>query len=138
MAQEGISSAPATAVVPAGFGVRLGAYLIDIVIMLGPTGLIQFALGMPLGWLISVVVNALYYVYFWSNHGATPGKMMLGLRVVSAEHGGLIDPATAILRYVGYIVSSIPLCLGFFWVIWDGNKQGWHDKIAKTRVVRIQ
>jgi uncharacterized RDD family membrane protein YckC len=138
MAQQEMSSAPAAAVEPAGFGVRLGAYLIDALIMLGPTGLIQFGLGWPLGWLLSMVVNALYYVYFWSNHGATPGKMMLGLRVVSAETGAMIDPATAILRYVGYLVSGIPLCLGFLWVIWDGNKQGWHDKIAKTQVVRVQ
>jgi uncharacterized RDD family membrane protein YckC len=138
MAQEGMRSAPAAAVAPAGFGVRLGAYLIDIVIMLGPTGLIEFAFGVPLGWLLGTLVNALYYIYFWSNHAATPGKMALGLRVVSAADGRMIDPATAILRYVGYIVSGIPLCLGFLWVIWDGNKQGWHDKIAKTAVVRIR
>ena len=55
---------------------------------------------------------------------------------MSAETGGLIDMGTALLRYVGYIVSAIPLALGFLWIIWDPEKQGWHDKIAKTRVIR--
>jgi uncharacterized RDD family membrane protein YckC len=39
-------------------------------------------------------------------------------------------------RYVGYIISTIPLCLGFLWVGFDSKKQGWHDKIAGTVVVR--
>ena len=44
----------------------------------------------------------------------------------------------ALLRYVGYIVSGIAIGLGFLWIIWDDKKQGWHDKIASTKVIRVR
>jgi uncharacterized RDD family membrane protein YckC len=129
---------PVVTYVPAGFGIRLGAYLIDAVIVFVPSVFLQLALGQVLGGLLGWPLGALYYVYFWSNHAATPGKMMLGLRVVMAETGEYMDAGQAILRYVGYIVSGLALGLGFLWIIWDPKKQGWHDKIAKTTVVKIQ
>jgi uncharacterized RDD family membrane protein YckC len=137
MINQGTGLATVTQSETAGFGVRLGAYLIDLVIITVPELLLRLLLGPAVGTLLGFVGGVGYYVYFWSSSGATPGKMMLGLRVVSAETGEIIDVGTAILRYVGYIVSGIPLLLGFLWVLWDPNKQGWHDKIAKTRVVRV-
>jgi len=120
----------------AGFGVRLGAYLIDLLVLAVPQILLILALGI-LGRLLGIILGAGYFVYFWSSYGATPGKMLLGLRVVNAETGDTIDAGTAILRYVGYIVSGLAIFLGFLWIIWDEKKQGWHDKIAKARVVRV-
>jgi len=56
--------------------------------------------------------------------------------VVDARTGGPLSVSQAILRYLGYFVSTIPLCLGLLWVGFDARKQGWHDKIAGTVVVR--
>jgi uncharacterized RDD family membrane protein YckC len=78
-----------------------------------------------------------YYVCFWSAGGQTPGKMILGIRVISTS-GEIISLPRALLRYFGYIVSSFIIYLGFLWVIWDKDKQGWHDKIAGTYVVRTK
>jgi uncharacterized RDD family membrane protein YckC len=123
---------------PAGFGVRLVASFIDGIVLLIPQLIIRLLLGPGLGGLAGFVIGVAYAVYFWTSSGATPGKMVMNLRVVSAETGGLIDPGTAILRYVGYIVSAIPFALGYLWVIWDPEKQAWHDKIAKTQVIRVK
>ena len=63
--------------------------------------------------------------------------MAMGLKVVSAENGGLLEPSAALLRYVGYFVSGIPLGLGYLWVLWDPKHDAWHDKIAKTKVIKV-
>jgi len=55
--------------------------------------------------------------------------------VVDAASGAPLRPGQAILRYLAYIVSTLPLCLGFLWIAWDHRKQGFHDKIAKSVVV---
>jgi uncharacterized RDD family membrane protein YckC len=62
--------------------------------------------------------------------------MMLSLQVVDASSGEPLRVGQSILRYLGYFVSTIPLCLGLVWVAFDPRKQGWHDKIAGTVVVR--
>lgn len=90
--------------------------------------------GILIQYLLPLVITLL----FWMSKGATPGKMLKGLRIVDAE---TLEPASngrLIIRYIGYYVSSIVLGLGFFWVLWDKNKQGWHDKMAKTLVVKTK
>lgn len=121
----------------AGFPERFVAYLIDAVILIVAQFAIQLVLPYALGVLLSFVVAVGYFAYFWSSSGQTPGKSVMNLRVVSAETGELLDPGKAILRYVGYLISALPLALGFLWIIWDEKKEGWHDKIAKTRVVKV-
>ena len=122
----------------AGFGVRVAASLIDTIILSIPQAVVRRLLGPGLGRLVGVGLAMAYSVYFWTNSGATPGKMVMGLKVVSADTGGLIDVRAAILRYLGYILSIISLGVGFLSVVWDPDKQGWHDKIAKTRVIRAR
>jgi uncharacterized RDD family membrane protein YckC len=61
--------------------------------------------------------------------------MIMGLKIVTVD-GGKLTIGKAVLRIVGYFVSSIIVYLGFLWVIWDKDKQGWHDKIAGTYVVK--
>lgn len=122
----------------AGFPERLVAYIIDGIIIAIAQVVLQFILPYGLAVLLSFGVGIAYFAYFWSSTGQTPGKIVMNLRVVSSETGDLIDPGRAILRYVGYLVSGIPLGLGFLWVIWDEKKEGWHDKIAKTRVVKVR
>ena len=83
----------------------------------------------------SFLISALYPIYFWSKqNGQTLGKRAMGLRVVK-EDGSPVDVNTGILRYIGYLVSSI-FMLGFVSAAFDRRKQGWHDKIAHTVVVR--
>ena len=80
-----------------------------------------------------VLISIAYFTYFHGIKGRTPGKMLLGLQVLSAE-GTSISFGTAFLRSVGYLVSSI-FYIGFIWAAFDKRKQGWHDKIAGTVVI---
>jgi len=120
----------------AGFGLRFLASLIDGVIMgvVGSLlGRLAYNSGAPL---LNTLVGALYSILLWVNwNGQTVGKKALGIKVVK-EDGSSLDYQTAVIRYLCYFVSAIPLGLGYFWVIWDEKKQGWHDKIAKTLVVK--
>ncbi|MHB8137381.1 MAG: RDD family protein [Smithellaceae bacterium] len=85
-------------------------------------------------WLFSILMNIFYFTYFHGSTGRTPGKMLMGLQVVSAD-GTPITFGIAFLRSVGYLVSSVVFCLGFIWIAFDQKKQGWHDKIAGTVVI---
>jgi uncharacterized RDD family membrane protein YckC len=124
--------------ISADFGTRLVAWLIDAVIIAVPTFIIAMILPMALADLLALVAGIAYQVYFWTSTGQTPGKMLMGLKVVNAQTGELLDTGGAAIRYVGYIVSGIPIYLGFLWVIWDPKHEGWHDKIAKTKVIKVE
>ncbi|MDR2328119.1 MAG: RDD family protein [Comamonas sp.] len=131
-----------------GFWPRVGAALIDSLVLLV---LLIPAIYLVYGWeyfldealikgpadvLISWVLPAVACIWLWVKLRATPGKMLVGAEVVDATTGETISLKQAIIRYLGYFVSTIPLCLGIFWVAFDPRKQGWHDKIAGTVVVR--
>jgi len=75
-------------------------------------------------------------VVFWIYKQATPGKMAVSARVVDAKTGNTLTVGQSIGRYLGYFVSAIPLGLGLIWVAFDPKKQGWHDKLAGTVVIR--
>ena len=85
-------------------------------------------------WVFLIFINFGYFTYFHGSTGRTPGKMLLGLQVVSAD-GTPVSFGTAFLRSVGYLVSSLVFCLGYIWIAFDKKKQGWHDKIAGTVVI---
>jgi len=123
--------------ISADFGTRLVAWLVDAIIIAVPMVILMMILPLPLVYLLGLVAGIAYQVYFWTTSGQTPGKMVMGIKVVSAETGELLDTGGAAIRYVGYIVSGIPLYLGFLWVIWDPKHEGWHDKIAKTKVIKV-
>jgi len=92
---------------------------------------------MNLYWGAIVIVTAFYFTSFVAITGRTPGKMALGLKVVPVGDGTMTF-GMAFLRWVGYIASSFFFYLGFIWIAFDPRKQGWHDKIAGTIVVREQ
>jgi len=75
-------------------------------------------------------------VLFWKYKSATPGKMMMGLKVVDATTFGPVPTGRLVLRYLAYYVSVVPLCLGFVWVAFDRRKRGFHDMIARTAVLQ--
>jgi uncharacterized RDD family membrane protein YckC len=91
-------------------------------------------LTVTLSALAVVLFVPMYFIVFWRLSGATPGKMLMGLRVI---HGGdsNIGVARGIVRYFGYFLSALVLFLGFLWVLGDSHRQGWHDKMARTQVV---
>ena len=82
-----------------------------------------------------MLVAVIYTIGFWMLVGATPGKLLMNLEVVRTD-GGEIGIVTGVVRYIGYTISSIPVGLGFLWIIWDGKKQALHDKIASTVVIK--
>jgi uncharacterized RDD family membrane protein YckC len=118
-----------------GFGRRFAAQLID--------GIILCIIFVPLAMFTSKVVYSciaapiqlVYMIGFWTWKGQTPGKMAMGIRIVAAD-GGPIGLGRAIIRYLGFFVSAAILYLGFIMIAFDGRKQGLHDKIAGTFVVR--
>ena len=81
------------------------------------------------------VTDMIYFIWFHGSVGQTPGKMILGLRVIQAS-GDDMTFGAAFLRWVGTLVSGLFLSLGYLWIAFDGKKQGWHDKIAATIVIR--
>lgn len=120
----------------ASYGTRAISYIIDIVILAIVGALLSAILGQTLGQLLQILVSLGYFVYFWSmNGGQTPGKLAMGLKVVKAD-GTAITPTDAILRWIGYLINSIPLLIGWFWPLFDSQGQTFADKIAKTYVVK--
>jgi uncharacterized RDD family membrane protein YckC len=133
----------------AGFWIRVSAAVIDtllIMMVIFPlliaiygwayfdseqTGLIAG----PADFLISWVAPALAVVVFWIYKQATPGKIMLSMRIVDANTFEPASTGQLIGRYFGYYVSMIPFMLGLIWVGIDAKKQGWHDKLAGTVVI---
>jgi|GEM_PF-1352518 len=73
---------------------------------------------------------------FWQYYGATPGKMFRSAKIVDAKTGEKPAMWRLIVRYLSYILSTIPLLLGFIWIAFDKRKQGWHDKLAGTVVIK--
>jgi len=162
----------------AGFWIRLGAYILDGIIL----GVFSFVLGLILGfgllswqgapldeipatyYLADVILGLVYYVGFWTWRGQTPGKMLLRLRIIRTD-GAHIALDRAILRYAMFFIVSVvsviqgnlvlrggfyvaylgPLLsiinlliiVGLVWVAFDRRKQGVHDKIADTYVVKL-
>lgn len=148
----------------AGFWRRLGAYLIDGIVVgiimkistsvmmiplsryfssiymsnnpqqlegMAPSLMIILVTSM----LVGMSLQALYFILMWGYKGATLGKMALKIKIVTTG-GSDISYGSAFLRYIGTIISGIPLCLGYLWMLWDDKKQTWHDKIASTCVIR--
>jgi uncharacterized RDD family membrane protein YckC len=94
---------------------------------------ITFAL---LYYCVTVFISMLYFTYFHGTTGQTFGKVLFGLKVVQAT-GEKMTLGIAFLRWVGYLISAVVIYLGFIWIALDGRKQGWHDKIAGTVVIRV-
>jgi uncharacterized RDD family membrane protein YckC len=84
----------------------------------------------------NMLIKAFYFIYFHGLTGQTVGKLALGLKVVKCD-GDTIGFGRATVRYFGSFISLLFLGLGFVWIAFDGRKQGWHDKMAGSFVVRI-
>lgn len=132
----------------AGFWIRTGAAIIDTILMLIIILPILTAIYGADYWLseslvqgfwdviFNYILPAIAVIVFWVYKSATPGKMATRLTIVDAKTGGKPSISQFIGRYLGYYVSMIPLFLGIIWVGIDKRKQGWHDKLAGTVVIR--
>lgn len=88
--------------------------------------------------LLSMAIVFAYYVYFIGSKGQTLGKMAMKIKVVNESDGSVPGYGPAFLREViGKFISSMVLFLGYLWMIWDSKKQGWHDKISHTVVIKV-
>jgi uncharacterized RDD family membrane protein YckC len=144
---------------PAGFFSRFEAFVIDLVILsivqlvasafiqtvlkfFKLTGLVariqtlldNTTLNIAIGSTVFALFVIGYFVFFWTLVGYTPGKALLGIKVVR-KNGTKLSFGRSLVRFFAYWISLIPLGLGFFWILWDRNRQGWHDKIAGTQVL---
>lgn len=134
----------------AGFWVRVVATLIDTILIMVITLPLLWSiygdsyfdstaiLNGPADFLISWVLPAVGVIVFWMVKQATPGKMALSLRVLDANTGNSLTVGQSVGRYLAYFVSMLPLFIGIIWVAFDKKKQGWHDKLAGTVVVRAK
>lgn len=88
------------------------------------------------GGILGFIAGAAYQWYFLTRHdGQTPGKMLMGLQVIKTD-GTEIEDIDAVMRTLGYTVNTFALLLGWLWVFVDDESQGWHDKLARTYVIK--
>lgn len=131
-----------------GFWLRVWAMLIDTVVLMLLIMPLMFAVfgresmmvgveitGLPY-YLLSYVLPAALVLGFWRYRQATPGKLVIGARIVDANSGAPPTLRQDVIRYLAYFLSTFFFCLGFLWIAFDARKQGWHDKLAGTVVVR--
>jgi uncharacterized RDD family membrane protein YckC len=132
----------------AGFWIRLGAAVIDGIILNIIVNIITRLFGLEsnidpreagAAGGISLIINLGYYTYLHASAaGQTIGNRICGIRIADADTGGSIPYSRALIRALMSIVSAIPLGLGYFWMLWQPQKQTWHDLVAKTLVVRTR
>ena len=125
----------------AGWGTRALAIIIDSI----GIGIIAAAISAILGGDtastqyqgLSLLFQSVYFTYFWSaaGKGQTLGSRALNIRVVKTD-GSYLDYFGAFLRYIGFVIACAAFLLGVIWAAFDAQKQGWHDKIASTYVVK--
>jgi len=144
---------PAPQLAPkAGFWVRVVAYLLDSCLL----GAVQFALGLLLGvfialmngsadntamttvlWLFGAVISIAYAIFFTGYCGQTPGKMALRIKVIRTDGSNISYGRAALREIPGKFISGILLCVGYIMVAFDSQKQGLHDKMADTYVIKL-
>lgn len=121
-----------------GFWIRAMAFVVDglvlAVLVSVVSGLLNFRPG--LARLVEWSSPLLYLAAAVALRSETPGKKMLGLRVVDAQGNAPGFWATVMRELVGKSISAIFIGLGFLWMGWNGRKRGWHDYMAGTCVVR--
>ncbi len=136
-APEGVS-----AMEIASLGQRFAAFLVDfaISVLVGVVGtLIGSSMG-DAGSIVSFIASIGYWIVvivMVATRGQSPGKIALNIKIVKVD-GNQVGFGTALIREViGKFISSLIILLGYIWILFDGKRQGWHDKIASTYVVKV-
>jgi uncharacterized RDD family membrane protein YckC len=122
----------------AGFWVRFGAAFLDGILLGVVNGILAAAMGANTGRALSVVIGVAYYgILEGGESGQTLGKKVAGIRVIDMNGAGPIGIGRAIGRYFARWLSALPILLGYFWMLWDKEKQTWHDKLTSALVVPV-
>ena len=123
----------------AGFWRRFAGAFIDGIVLSIAGGILRAIVGTGAGVGLGLVVGAVYFTAFiGAERGQTLGQMALGIRVVGLDNGASIGYGRAFLRWVVSIVSAAVILLGYLWMLWDKEKQCWHDKAANDVVVPVE
>jgi uncharacterized RDD family membrane protein YckC len=129
----------------AGFALRVGAFMFDLLLFMAILlGSALLTLVFPAAGTLIQTASLIVVLVCWVGNflllpcrtGQTLGKRLVGIRIIAVgQHRA--SPKQIILRHlIGYPISMLVLALGFFWLLWDRQQQGWHDKLASTLVVR--
>jgi uncharacterized RDD family membrane protein YckC len=122
------------------FGAALGALFIPILqrggsIGSGSEGIIAGIFGFQMVLIgLQLIGNAIYEIFFVYKYSATPGKMLVGKKIVNAD-GSKLSLNKAIARHFANYLNSFTLGIGYIMVALDEEKRGLHDRICDTRVV---
>lgn len=125
----------------AGFWIRFVAIFVDGILLAIVTSIINVVFNGNLTGRtgLQTLLGLAYDTYFWSSNGPWPGQTignkLLNIRVVRTN-GSDLSITQALIRYVGLFISVLCLFIGVIWAAFDPNKQGWHDKIADTYVIK--
>jgi uncharacterized RDD family membrane protein YckC len=140
---------PAPGVYFAGYGARIVAYIVDVILISVIVGILAFVgilfsggdntrvvYAIMVGF--SILVSLLYFPFFWQRDGQTPGMGLFGIRVVRDRDGGKVGWGSAILRLIGFMIDSIifGLPIGYLWAFVDKRRRCWHDLIGSTVVIK--
>lgn len=138
--------------VAAGFMIRLGAYLVDQVVLF-MIGLVVLSIviealnpgaandgdlttaQLVTSYIVGITINILYYTITVGKWGRTIGKHIFGLQVLTVE-GKKVGYPKAFIRSIGYYISALILLFGFLMIAWTKQARGLHDLLAGTIVIR--
>jgi uncharacterized RDD family membrane protein YckC len=120
-----------------GFWRRFAASLLDGILLGVVNVILTIIIGRPAAAGLNILISLAYFTYFHGRTGQTPGDAALGIRVVDLRDGtgGPIGYGRAAIRWLMSIVSFVAIFIGFLWMIWDAEKQTWHDKVAGSVVI---
>ena len=120
----------------AGFWKRFWALVLDNIVCWVMVVILAVILRHGTGLILGLIISVGYFVYFeGSEQGATPGKRAMGIRIVDERSGDPIGYGRSFVRFFGRFVSGLFLDLGYLWMLWDDEKQCWHDKMSNDVVV---
>ena len=120
----------------AGFWRRFAGAFIDGIVVGIANGILNSIVGNGAGIGLGLLVSAAYFTGFiGAERGQTLGQMALGIRVVGLDNGGSIGYGRAFVSWLVSIVSAAVILIGYLWMLWDKEKQTWHDKFAGSVVV---
>lgn len=122
----------------AGFWRRFAGSIIDGIVISMVEAIAAVAAGKVIGYVIGLLVSFAYFTFFHGRTGQTPGDAALGLKVIDFRNGTVqpIGYPRAALRWLVSIGSTVVILIGYLWMLWDPEKQTWHDKAAGSVVVR--
>lgn len=118
----------------AGFWIRFAGALIDGILLSIVAGVIDAVIDFGL---VGIILGGAYFTYFHASAaGQTIGNRICSIRIVDEANGQSVDYGRAAIRWLMSYVSGLAILIGYLWMLWDPKKQTWHDKVARTLVVR--